>query len=66
MTINVNNQQKEIAEGSTVVQVLDRLQMVTNGIAVAVNNTVITKNNWETTTINANDAITVIQATQGG
>lgn len=36
------------------------------GIAVAVNNTVITKAEWEKYQLNENDKITIITATQGG
>ncbi len=36
------------------------------GIAVAVNNTVIPKTEWQTKTLNENDKITIIKATQGG
>lgn len=37
-----------------------------NGIAVAVNEMVIPKSKWETTTINENDSIEIITAVQGG
>ncbi len=36
------------------------------GIAVAVNNTVISRNSWEEYLINDTDKITIITATQGG
>ena len=36
------------------------------GIAVALNNSVILKDNWPITTINQNDNILIITATQGG
>lgn len=36
------------------------------GIAVAVNNQVIPKKNWETHLLNEHDKITIIHATQGG
>jgi sulfur carrier protein len=37
-----------------------------NGVAVAINNTVIPKQNWHTTNLNPNDNILIIKATQGG
>lgn len=36
------------------------------GIAVAVNNQIIPKMNWEKYTVSENDKLMVIQATQGG
>jgi len=36
------------------------------GIAVAVNNSVKPRNNWPAYTLQPNDKITVIRATQGG
>jgi sulfur carrier protein len=36
------------------------------GLAVAVNNIVIPRTTWNTFTINENDTITIIRATQGG
>jgi len=36
------------------------------GLAVAVNDTVIPRTTWNTFTINENDTITIIRATQGG
>lgn len=37
-----------------------------HGVAVAINNTVIPKQNWHTTLLNPNDNILIIKATQGG
>ena len=36
------------------------------GIAVAVNNTVVPKAEWQNKILNENDKITIIRATQGG
>ncbi len=36
------------------------------GLAVAVNDTVIPRTNWESFLLNENDTITIIRATQGG
>ena len=36
------------------------------GIAVAVNNVVVPKVEWQTKILNENDKITIIRATQGG
>jgi len=39
---------------------------VGNGIAIAINNKVVTKLNWETQRVKLNDNILLIKATQGG
>jgi len=66
ISINVNNTQKEISENSSLSQLLEGLDHSTNGIAVAVNENVISKTQWSSTFLNQNDAILIIKATQGG
>lgn len=66
MIINVNHQPKEITETTHLGSLLTNLQISTNGIAVAVNNQIITKSLWETTQLKERDEVTIIQATQGG
>ena len=36
------------------------------GLAVAINNSVVPRANWESFLLNENDTITIIRATQGG
>jgi sulfur carrier protein len=46
---------------------LENKQLINKkGIAIAVNEYVIPKNKWETTSLNEGDKITIIQATAGG
>jgi len=66
MTINVNNQSQSISEDSSIEKLLAELQISKNGIAVAVNNEVISKENWRQLTLKEKDEVTIIQATQGG
>lgn len=66
MNIRVNNIQKEISETATVQDLLTALNHTQNGIAVAINETIVPKDDWEQKTLNENDAILIIQATQGG
>ncbi len=66
MIINVNHQPKEITKTTDLGNLLLALQISTNGIAVAVNNKIITKSLWEATQLSENDEVTIIQATQGG
>ncbi|MGY6649052.1 sulfur carrier protein ThiS [Wenyingzhuangia sp. IMCC45574] len=66
ITIKVNNQSKEIPDSSSVAQLLQQLEQPEKGIAVAINQQIITKNNWETQEVLNGDDILIIQATQGG
>ncbi len=66
MTINVNNRAQSISENSTVEKLLQQLNIASNGIAVAINNEIVSKEKWNDTILNNNDQLTIIQATQGG
>lgn len=67
MKIFVNNQEHEMQHSISLDQLLVQLQFAsTKGIALAVNNQVISKSEWNQYLINANDHITIIRATQGG
>jgi len=67
MEITLNNQKLIIAEEETLQDlVFSQLGEKQNGIAVAVNNSVVPKNDWTSTHLNENDTILIIKATQGG
>ena len=67
MEITLNNQIQTITEGVTLLDfVFSQLGEKQNGVAVALNNMVIPKQNWPITTLNSNDQILIIKATQGG
>ena len=68
MELKINNKTKQFAPDSLTVQALLDLEIPTkqNGIAVAINNTVIPKVNWNNHTLNQTDDILIISATQGG
>ena len=67
MTIFFNNNLKQIQEQTTVLLLLDQLMSnKQNGIAVAINETVIPKGQWDTHVLQSNDKVLVIKATQGG
>ncbi len=66
MTINVNNQSQSISENTSVYMLLKHLNIATNGIAIAINNEIITKERWDRAIVEENDNITIIKATQGG
>ncbi|TYA70093.1 sulfur carrier protein ThiS [Seonamhaeicola marinus] len=66
ITITINNQTKEISKAVSVEQLLNDLNQQSQGIAVAVNQSIISRHNWDQEILNDGDDILIIQATQGG
>jgi len=68
MELKINNQTKPFAPDSLTVQELLDLEIPNKqtGIAVAINNFVIPKSNWDSHYLNETDDILIISATQGG
>ena len=68
MELKINNQTKKFATDSLTVQALLDLEIPEkqNGIALAINNTVIPKSDWNSHFLNPTDDILIISATQGG
>jgi sulfur carrier protein len=67
MNVLLNNKDCSIEINSVLVKALEQ-NGITNqkGIAVAVNNAVVPKSEWQNKILNENDKITIIRATQGG
>ena len=68
MEININNQLKKIPEDRMTLQQLLQREISGNqqGIAVAINNKIVSKVNWCDTQLADKDEIMIIRATQGG
>ena len=67
MNISINKELKTISTDLSLIQLLKDVKMINQkGIAIAVNDQVITRSNWEQFQLNENDKITIIKATQGG
>jgi sulfur carrier protein len=68
MELKINNKTKYFTSQNLTVQSLLDLEIPTKqkGIAVAINNTVIPKSNWNSHYIKSTDDILIISATQGG
>lgn len=68
MELTINNQKKHFTQHVLTVQALLNIEAPArqNGIAVAVNNTVIPKTDWDNHTLSPTDQILIITATQGG
>ncbi len=67
MDILINNQKHTVTENTTLQTIVNtQLGEKQKGVAVAVNDNVIPKLNWENHIIKSNDHILIIKATQGG
>ena len=67
MTVFINDKEISLPRNTILLSDLLQQQNITeNGIAVAINQQVISKSKWKTTYINNNDKIIIITATQGG
>lgn len=68
MELKINNLTKQFTANSLTVQALLDLEipLKQNGIALAINNTVIPKSAWNSHLIQETDDILIISATQGG
>ncbi len=66
ITIKVNNKAKQISQAFSVEQLLHDLKQPNQGIAVAINQSIIPKNNWSEEILNEGDDVLIIKATQGG
>ena len=67
MKLNVNDQSIELPVGSVLSKVADDLLLsARTGIAIAVNEQVVPKSEWEKFILKENDSVIIIQASQGG
>jgi sulfur carrier protein len=67
MKVFINNKDCVLQADANLISALEQNGILTQkGIAVAVNNAVIPKTEWQTKVLNENDKITIIKATQGG
>ena len=67
MEITLNNEIISVLNNETLASILKSNNLLDKkGIAVAVNSSVIPKNNWANTKLNTNDNIMIITATAGG
>ena len=64
--VNINETPLEIDKSTNVFQLLQKTNTTIDGIAVAINNKIVSKSNWEKQKFNNNDNILIIKATQGG
>ncbi len=65
MKITLNGELREIA-AATVADLLRELKLAPVGLAVAVNESVVRRANYETHALNDGDIVEIIRAVQGG
>jgi len=67
MVIFINNKEYEFHDSETINNILCTLEITQQkGIAIAVNNNIIYKKDWDVFKLNNNDKVTIIKASQGG
>ncbi|CAM1369131.1 Thiamine biosynthesis protein ThiS [Tenacibaculum sediminilitoris] len=66
ISIKVNDTQKKISKTLSLQELVNELQVQTNGIAIAINNNVVKREEWTSCILQNNDAILIIKSTQGG
>ncbi|OCA55595.1 sulfur carrier protein ThiS [Photorhabdus namnaonensis] len=66
MKITVNDQPMELMAPLAIQQLLEQLEQTQPGIALAINQTIIPRSEWNTHQINDGDNILLFQAIVGG
>ncbi|WP_067176226.1 sulfur carrier protein ThiS [Microtetraspora niveoalba] len=66
MKVTINGDAGELPEGATVAHAVQSLTAMTSGVAVAVNDVVVSRGAWESTSLSENDRVEVLTAVQGG
>ena len=66
MKATVNGVSRELPDGTTVASLLERLGVTRSGIAVAKNERVVRRSDYENSPIVEGDAIEIIKAVAGG
>ena len=66
MKVQVNNKEVELIPNSTLTQLTTQLELPVQGIAIAVNNKMIPRTEWERFVLHENDNLVIIKAACGG
>ncbi len=65
MKVNINNKPTEV-ESQQLLSLAAELSLPEKGVAVAVNNRMVPRTDWDKTTVNEGDNILIIKAVCGG
>ena len=66
LNVLVNGTAEQVESGTTVADVVDRWARSPVGVAVAVNEAVVTRAEWSGTTLTDGDRVEILTAVQGG
>ncbi|WP_455586302.1 sulfur carrier protein ThiS [Bacteroides sp.] len=66
MKVEVNNKEVELTHESTITQLTEQLELPSQGIAIAVNNKMIPRTEWDVFVLHENDKLVIIKAACGG
>lgn len=66
ISVQVNQKKHQVLENTSLEDLIGKLNIRTNGIAVAINNRVIKKTDWKIKQLQHSDTILIITSTQGG
>lgn len=66
MKILVNNKETELTQGNTLADVARQLELPAQGVAIALNNRMISRAQWAEQTIKDGDSLVIIKAACGG
>ncbi|MDX6258973.1 MAG: sulfur carrier protein [Kribbellaceae bacterium] len=66
MNVLVNGSTEQVTAGTTVAEVVERWARSPVGVAVAVNEAVVTRTEWPGTTLAEGDRVEILTAVQGG
>jgi sulfur carrier protein len=66
MQIQLNGNPMELADGSTIYQLLETLDLTQTRLAVEVNAEIIPRSQHQSTTLNVGDRVEIVQAIGGG
>jgi sulfur carrier protein len=66
MRVLVNHKIQELKDKANLIDLLSHMQLPEKGIALAIDNKVIPKNEWQSFELSDQMKVTMIRATQGG
>ena len=66
MKLKVNSKETETKDGSTIPELASQLALPERGVAIAVNNKMIPRTEWNERILQPNDSLVVIKAACGG
>ncbi|MDX2704475.1 sulfur carrier protein ThiS [Streptomyces sp. PA03-6a] len=66
LSVSVNGEAREVAEGVTLDRLVATLTVAPSGVAAALNETVVPRAQWPATPLRDGDRVEVLTAVQGG